>query len=378
LSDSKVYDPFGEVAAINGVSQITVGFQGDYTDPTSGEVWMGARWYDPTGAQFRSRDTVFGELMTPLSLNRYTYGFANPLVFWDPDGRYVQGPLIDGQVRNRQAANKQRAVNVRGRNLRAAKARRLNRLTSERLDNPTYRPTQAGQGARDTVFIVEGRDYHAVESISLAEGLMRQDTSLVLCTIYGCHIQDPGAGLDVGESIWVALEVLAFTDIGDVWTTLTGRDTHGQQVGLVDRGLAAAGIFIPLVGGKAPKVGAEALQALFRSPADEIVSRSADDLVNLASPDRTRHILDGEVRPDGSFGGGHRAGTGSSNRTEFPADWSDAEIMHHVSDVATDPLSAARPGDRLGDYFAVGVRDGVEIEVLICNGEIWTAYPTRP
>jgi hypothetical protein len=43
LSDSKVYDPFGEVAAVTGVSGITIGFQGDYTDPASGEVWMGAR-----------------------------------------------------------------------------------------------------------------------------------------------------------------------------------------------------------------------------------------------------------------------------------------------------------------------------------------------
>lgn len=79
LSDGKIYDPFGEVAAVRGVSGITVGFQGDYTDPATNEVWMGARWCDPTGTQFRTRDTVFGELMTPVSLNRYTYGWANPL-----------------------------------------------------------------------------------------------------------------------------------------------------------------------------------------------------------------------------------------------------------------------------------------------------------
>ena len=107
LSDSKVYDPFGEVAAVTGVSSITVGFQGDYTDPASGEVWMGARWYDPTGAQFRSRDTIFGELMTPVSLNRYTYGWANPLVFWDPDGRFAQRLLIDGRFGSADAARAQ-------------------------------------------------------------------------------------------------------------------------------------------------------------------------------------------------------------------------------------------------------------------------------
>jgi hypothetical protein len=59
---------------------------------------MGARWYDPTAAQFRSRDTIFGELSTPVSLNRYTYGFANPLVFWDRDRLFATSGrlVIDG------------------------------------------------------------------------------------------------------------------------------------------------------------------------------------------------------------------------------------------------------------------------------------------
>jgi RHS repeat-associated protein len=64
-----------------------VGFQADFTDPVTGEVWMGARWYNPSTAVFLSRDSVRGELSTPISLNRYTYGWANPLTYWDPDGK---------------------------------------------------------------------------------------------------------------------------------------------------------------------------------------------------------------------------------------------------------------------------------------------------
>ncbi len=159
LSDSKVYDPFGEVAAVTGVSSITVGFQGDYTDPASGEVWMGARWYDPTGAQFRSRDTIFGELMTPVSLNRYTYGFASPLVFWDPDGRFVtSGAFIDGEFASARAAAKQKAVNVRGKNLRRLRARGINRFTSESFAHRSYDPTQSFAAAARAVGTVEKRD----------------------------------------------------------------------------------------------------------------------------------------------------------------------------------------------------------------------------
>ncbi len=89
VSDTQLFDPFGAPLAATGPWQVPVGFQGDWTDPASGHVWMGARWYEGGWASFLSRDTVFGELRTPISLNRFTYAFASPLRYWDPDGRYV-------------------------------------------------------------------------------------------------------------------------------------------------------------------------------------------------------------------------------------------------------------------------------------------------
>ncbi|MEM9202675.1 MAG: DNRLRE domain-containing protein, partial [Actinomycetota bacterium] len=94
LGSTAGYDPFGEVLGSAG-SVPLLGFQADFTDPVTGDVWMGARWYDGSDASFRSRDSVFGGLSTPVSLNRFTYGWANPLNMWDPDGRevcYVSGP----------------------------------------------------------------------------------------------------------------------------------------------------------------------------------------------------------------------------------------------------------------------------------------------
>jgi len=100
-------------------------------------------------------------------------------------------------------------------------------------------------------------------------------------------------------------------------------------------------------------------------------------LANLVSDERTEHILNGEIRPNGTFGGGHRAGTGFPGKSEFPASWSDEEIMNHISDIATDPSIEWRIGDRPGDFFANGTRDGIDVEVLIRNDEIWTGYPTN-
>ncbi len=106
------------------------------------------------------------------------------------------------------------------------------------------------------------------------------------------------------------------------------------------------------------------------------VGQNAIETVNLATPDRTRHVLDGEVRSNGSYGGGHRGGTSYPGKSEFPRTWSDEQIMHHISDVATDPMSLSRPSGR-GSTFVTATRDRIDIEVLIRNGQIWTGYPTN-
>ena len=91
VSGSRLFDPFGAPVASGGTFGVPVGFQGDYTSPVTGDVWMGARWYRPGTATFTSRDTVQGQLVTPVSANRYTYAWADPLGMWDPDGRMPEG-----------------------------------------------------------------------------------------------------------------------------------------------------------------------------------------------------------------------------------------------------------------------------------------------
>jgi len=67
-----------------------MGFQSDWTDPTSSQVWMGARFYKPAPAMFTSRDTYDGVLSSPLSLNRYTYAEGDPIQNADPTGRTAE------------------------------------------------------------------------------------------------------------------------------------------------------------------------------------------------------------------------------------------------------------------------------------------------
>lgn len=86
--------------------------------------------------------------------------------------------------------------------------------------------------------------------------------------------------------------------------------------------------------------------------------------------DRARHILDGEGRS-----GGHRYGTGTPGKTEFPASWSNDDILEAIRQVAGTG-TVDRPAHRNGDLVIVGEVNGVTIEVVVQpNGEVRTGYP---
>nr|WP_233170719.1 EndoU domain-containing protein [Herbaspirillum sp. ASV7] len=114
----------------------------------------------------------------------------------------------------------------------------------------------------------------------------------------------------------------------------------------------------------------------------EIVAPSTEDLVNLASQQRTKHILFGDAT-----GGGH-LWPGAPDKTPFPSTWSEAKIMQNVSDLATDPSASWTQitGKAGADFTASGkpvrwavegVKDGVQIRAIVePRGEgIITAYP---
>jgi len=105
LVDSVAYSPWGEVTERQGSTGLVVGFQGSYTDPSTGLVDMGARWYQPSTSTFTARDTYNGQLSTPISLNRYTYAQGDPLSYFDPDGHAAMVARPDGLGTGRTAGS---------------------------------------------------------------------------------------------------------------------------------------------------------------------------------------------------------------------------------------------------------------------------------
>ncbi|MEU6642709.1 LamG-like jellyroll fold domain-containing protein [Saccharomonospora sp. NPDC046836] len=96
---SRTYSPFGRVTDQTG-TQPALGYQHQYTDPGSGNVNMGARWYNPTTGTFTSRDTAALDPRDLLNANRHAYGAGNPLTNTDPSGYClpVCAPAIPGAI----------------------------------------------------------------------------------------------------------------------------------------------------------------------------------------------------------------------------------------------------------------------------------------
>jgi RHS repeat-associated protein len=168
------------------------------------------------------------------------------------------------------------------------------------------------------------------------------------------------------DALHTALDVAGIADPTGV-ADVTNAAIYASEGDWSNVGISMLGI-IPYVGDSAKvlKYGAKAAKAAEAAKAAKATTKSLVDLTEH----RAAHILNR-----------HRSGAGIAGKTEFPASWSDEEILHHVSDVATDPK--ALPGVGKWDSpYAIGTRDGVNIRVDFYPpshpeyaGKISTAYP---
>jgi RHS repeat-associated protein len=75
------YDPYGNTTATKGASISPLGYDAQYTNTDTGLIYLRARTYDPTTAQFLSVDPMLSATGEP-----YTYAEDNPLSGADPTG----------------------------------------------------------------------------------------------------------------------------------------------------------------------------------------------------------------------------------------------------------------------------------------------------
>jgi RHS repeat-associated protein len=86
--------PYGEQAL--GDPQPGPGYAGHVDDPSSGLIYMQARYYDPKSARFLSTDPHVATPGNPMQFARYSYANNNPVANIDPDGR--RAVVANGQI----------------------------------------------------------------------------------------------------------------------------------------------------------------------------------------------------------------------------------------------------------------------------------------
>jgi RHS repeat-associated protein len=78
---TEAYTPYGRVATSSGTASTPLLFAGEYMDSESGLYYLLARYYDPTTAQFLTRDPAAASTRVP-----YSYVRGNPVNLLDPAG----------------------------------------------------------------------------------------------------------------------------------------------------------------------------------------------------------------------------------------------------------------------------------------------------
>ena len=94
-TDKYAYEAFGELddSGSSGAFANNFKFTGEQLDPGLGFYYLRARYFNPGTGGFVSMDSYGGNGRDPISLNKYLYANANPVMFVDPSGKVTLGEV---------------------------------------------------------------------------------------------------------------------------------------------------------------------------------------------------------------------------------------------------------------------------------------------
>ena len=86
VTDTYSYDAFGNLLKSKGSTENCYRYCGEQFDETSGLYYLRARYMDTSTGRFISQDSYAGSISDPVSLHKYLYANANPVMYSDPSG----------------------------------------------------------------------------------------------------------------------------------------------------------------------------------------------------------------------------------------------------------------------------------------------------
>ena len=95
ITDTYQYSAYGNLASSSGSSTNNYRYAGENFDSGLNNYYLRARFYNPGNGRFMSMDSFEGVDNAPLSLNKYLYAHANPVMNTDPSGHFI-GVIASG------------------------------------------------------------------------------------------------------------------------------------------------------------------------------------------------------------------------------------------------------------------------------------------
>jgi RHS repeat-associated protein len=96
ITDTYRYEAFGNLAAQTGSTPNLYRFTGEQFDPDLEMYYLRARYLDVNMGRLSTLDVWPGTLFMPVSLNGYSYAYADPVNGHDPSGHTTLGELTGG------------------------------------------------------------------------------------------------------------------------------------------------------------------------------------------------------------------------------------------------------------------------------------------
>lgn len=88
VQNSYSYDAFGNTTSYAEQVVNRFRYAGEQYDSVTGQIYLRARYYDPSIGRFMNEDTYGGQIDDPQSMNLYTYCGNNPIQYIDPCGHW--------------------------------------------------------------------------------------------------------------------------------------------------------------------------------------------------------------------------------------------------------------------------------------------------
>ena len=86
VTDTYDYDAFGNLISSTGITKNSYMYCGEQFDSSTGLYYLRARYMNPNTGTFISMDSYSGSINDPVSLHKYLYANANPVMYCDPSG----------------------------------------------------------------------------------------------------------------------------------------------------------------------------------------------------------------------------------------------------------------------------------------------------